>query len=41
MSRKLLSELFKGAWDGSTTYGIGDIVNNNGASYVCIQVRLV
>lgn len=33
---KLLSELAKGAWSAVTAYTIGDIVDNNGSSYVCI-----
>lgn len=33
---KLLSELAKGAWSGATPYTIGDIVDNDGSSYICI-----
>lgn len=33
---KLLSELAKGAWSGATAYTVGDIVDNDGSSYICI-----
>ena len=33
---KLLSELAKGAWDNVTGYTVGDIVSNDGSSYVCV-----
>lgn len=33
---KLLSELAKGTWSSSTAYTIGDIVDSDGSSYICI-----
>lgn len=33
---KLLSDLSKGTWSGATAYTIGDIVDNDGSSYVCV-----
>jgi hypothetical protein len=36
MADKLLSELAKGAWSGATAYTVGDIVDNDGSSYICI-----
>ncbi len=33
---KLLSELAKGTWNSATAYTIGDIVDHNGSSYICI-----
>lgn len=36
MAKKLLSELYKGAWDIATAYTIGDVVELDGSSYACI-----
>jgi parallel beta-helix repeat protein len=36
MADKLLSELNKGEWSGSTAYTVGAIVSHNGSSYICI-----
>ena len=36
MSKKYLSELFKGAWSAAIAYTIGDVVSNGGSSYACI-----
>lgn len=33
---KLFSDLYKGSWSSVTAYTIGDIVTNDGSSYVCI-----
>lgn len=37
---KKLSELTKGTWSNSTSYTIGDIVDSDGNSYVCIADSL-
>ena len=36
MATKLLSDLAKGAWDSSTAYTVGDIVDHLSSSYICI-----
>lgn len=36
MANKSISALAKGAWSSVTVYTIGDIVDNNGSSYICI-----
>lgn len=36
MADKLLSELAKGSWQSGSSYTPGDIVDNDGSSYVCI-----
>lgn len=33
---KTLSSLWKDTWSGATAYTVGDIVSNDGSSYVCI-----
>lgn len=37
MVNKLLSELAKGTWSSATSYTIGDIVDYDGSSYICIS----
>jgi hypothetical protein len=36
MNSKLFSDLFRGEYDNSTAYTIGDVVNYNGSSYACV-----
>lgn len=36
MADKLLSDLSKGSWSGATAYTVGDIVDNDGSSYICV-----